>query len=182
MADQKIMASRWRTERSDLYRIRAPFQVREQLIDTGTAVNLVPLGRDSPAFVHADVKTARVALAPTTAAHYRGTRWVMQNNDDGTWSFLNQGQNQNMLAGSTDSVTLGRAPVVGMARFVTTRWLIYHDLAGFRLRLAKRVSGWLGVRDDRLVLSSRDEPAGPWIYWGIQPLPVQKESEPEVLA
>ena len=182
MADQNILASRRRTRRTDLHRLSTPFQIRDQMIDTGAAANLVPLGLISPAFLDADVMTARVALAPTTAAHYRGTRWVMQNNDDGTWSFLNQGQEENMLAGSTDSVTLGRALVEGLARFETTRWLIYHDLSGFRLRLAMRVSGWFGVWDDRLVLSNREEPAGPWLYWGIRPLPVETGSEPEALA
>ncbi len=183
MADQPIAASYRRTRRTDLYRISAPFQIHEHLIETGTAVNIVPLGMDKPAFLDADVMTARVTLAPTTKAYFRGTRWVIQHNDDGTWSFLNQGQDENMLAGSADSVTLGRSLLTeGMARFGTTRWLIYHDLAGFRLRPAMRIGGWLGVSDGRLVLSNRDQTAAAPLYWAIQPLPVETDDGPQISA
>lgn len=186
MADPAIQASYRRAVRTDLHRIWEPFQIGAQRADTGTALHIASLGVTSPSYLDADVMTARVNLAPSTKGIYRGTVWTLQHNEDGTWSLLNQGQAENMLAGSSDSVTLGRPTTAeGMARFATTRWLLYHDIAGFRLRPAMRASGWLRVRDGNLVLSRRDEMAGPWLYWGFQPLPMIKdedESVPEVLA
>jgi hypothetical protein len=32
------------------------------------------------------------------------------------------------------------------------------------------VSGWLGVRDDQLILADRNDLLGRWIYWDLIPL------------
>jgi hypothetical protein len=44
------------------------------------------------------------------------------------------------------------------------------DLIGFRLRPVMAVSGWLGVRDEALILSEPSDSPGRWMYWDIVPL------------
>lgn len=183
MAERPLKASSRRTTRTDLYRLTGPFQIHAQFADTGTEVHLAWCAGATPLYLDADVVTGWVGMAPLTTAPYLGTRWVLQNNGDGTWSFLNQGQPEHMLAGSGDTVTLGRPPAgEGMERFSTTRWLIYHDLTGVRLRPVMGVTGWLGVRDAHPVLAAAQDMVGPWIYWQILPLPTRPVASEETLA
>jgi hypothetical protein len=159
------------TTRQDLYRLTMPFMVNAQVIASGSTIALARSGEVEQPYLDGDVFSSRVTLAPTPADPYTGTRWVIQQGEDGTWGFLNQGQPDNMLVASAGSVALGRPLVgAGMARFVTSRWLIYRDLIGIRLRPVMAVSGWLGVRDDRLVLSEPGDLSGRWMYWDIIPL------------
>ncbi len=159
------------TSRQDLYRLTMPFRVDGKTIASGSAISIARSGAVTLPFLDGDVFSTRITLAPSVAEPYTGTRWVIQQDDDGTWGFLNQGQPENMLVASAGSVALGRPLAgAGMARFVTSRWLMYRDLIGFRLRPVIAVSGWLGVRDDELVLSGLGDPPGRWLYWDIIPL------------
>ena len=156
------------TPRQDLYRLTMPFLVHGQTISSGSNIALSRSGEVARPYLDGDVFSARVTLAPATDDPFTGTRWVLQRNDDGTWGFLNQGQPENMLVASAGSVALGRPLVgAGMARFVTSRWLIYRDLKGFRLRPVMAVSGWLGVRYEKPILSEPGHQPGRWLYWDI---------------
>jgi hypothetical protein len=159
------------TSRQDLHRLTTPFPVDGRIIASGSPIALARSGKVAKPYLDGDVFSTRLTLAPSTADPFTGTRWVIQQQDDGTWGFLNQGQPENMLLASAGSVTLGRSlQAVGMARFVTSRWLLYRDLIGFRLRPVMPISGWLGVRDDQLILADRDDLLGRWIYWDLIPL------------
>jgi hypothetical protein len=159
------------TPRQDLYRLTMPFLVHGQTISSGSPIALSRSGEVARPYLDGDVFSARVTLAPSSADPFTGTRWVLQQNDDGTWGFLNQGQPGNMLVASAGSVALGRPLTgTGLARFVTSRWLIYRDLTGFRLRPVMAVSGWLGVRYEKLILSEPGHQPGRWLYWDIFPL------------
>ncbi|MGV8988550.1 MAG: hypothetical protein ACOH2H_19970 [Cypionkella sp.] len=159
-----------RTELSELRRVVGPFHMDEHAIGNGDRISLATMADTPNVFLDGNVYSATVNLVASRLMPYTGTRWQLRLNGDETWSFLNQGQAEQMLAGSGSIVTLGREPLGGDAeRFNTTRWLLYRDLAGFRLRPCMRVGGWLGVRDGQAVLSSPSEPAGRWLYWIIKP-------------
>jgi hypothetical protein len=159
------------TLRRDLHRLTTPFAVDGKKIESGAAIALARSAEGMLPYLDGDVFSTRVTLAPSVGDPYTGTRWVLRRDEDGTWGFLNQGQPENMLVATAGSVTLARPlAAAGMARFVTSRWLLYRDLIGFRLRPVMPVSGWLGVRDGKLVLSDRNDTLGRWIYWDIIPL------------
>ncbi len=171
MANDYDPAGLRQTTRQDLHRLTAPFPVNAQTIAHGSAIALARSGEVVRPYLDGNVFSTRITLAPTVGDPYTGTLWIMQQDDDGTWGFLNQGQPENMLVASSGSVALGRPLLAaGMARFVTSRWLIYRDLIGFRLRPVAAASGWLGVRDDKLVLSEPGHPSGRWLYWDFIPL------------
>ena len=159
------------TMRQDLCRLTMPFLVDGQIIASGSVIALARSGEVAQPYLDGDVFSTHITLAPLAAEPYTGTRWVIRQDEDGTWGFLNQGQTDKMLVASAGSVTLGRPlAVAGMARFVTSRWLLYRDLMGFRLRPVMAVSGWLGARGGNLILSEPGDPIGRWIYWDIIPL------------
>lgn len=159
-----------RTAQDELQRITQPLLVNGIALATGTWVSMASLADTPNAFLDGNVYAATVNLVPSRLQPYTGTRWLTRLHPDGTWSFLNQGQEEHLLAGSAGIVTLGRAPVrAGFDKFDVTRWLMYRDLTGFRLRPCMQGGGWLGVRDDRAVLSGPKDPADRWIYWAITP-------------
>lgn len=159
-----------RTELGELRRVVGAFRMDEHSIGNGARVSLATLADAPNVFLDGNVYSATVNLVPSRLMPFTGTRWLLRLNDDETWSFLNQGQAEQMLAGSGSVVTLGREPQgIDTDRFNTTRWLLYRDLTGFRLRPCMRVGGWLGVRDGQAVLSKNAEPLDRWIYWAIKP-------------
>ena len=159
-----------RTELGELRRIVGPFRMNEHSIGNGDRVSLATLAEAANVFLDGNVYSATVNLVPSRLMPFTGTRWQLRLNEDETWSFLNQGQEEQMLAGSGSVVTLGREPLgIDVERFNTTRWLLYRDLTGFRLRPCMRVSGWLGVREGQAVLSAPPDIAGRWLYWAIKP-------------
>lgn len=159
-----------RTAPDELVRITRPLHVNGVEIATGTWVSMASLADTPNAFLDGNVYASSINLAPSRLQPYTGTRWLTRLHSDGTWTFLNQGQEEQVLAGSAGIVTLGRPPSVGgFDRFNATRWLMYRDLTGFRLRPCMQGSGWLGVRDSRAVLSGPRDPADRWIYWAITP-------------
>lgn len=158
------------SRRQDLHRLTKPFEVNAQIIAPGSAVALARSGEIAQ-FLDGDVFSSRITLAPMVVAPFTGTRWVVRQDQDGTWGFLNQGQPENSLVATARSVILG-SPLAeaGVSPFASSRWLLYRDLIGFRLRPVTRVSGWLGVRDGTLILSDPCDVAGRWIYWDVIPL------------
>jgi len=171
MATDGDPAALRRLRRADLHRLTKPFLIDTQTITSGRAVALARSGEGTLPYLDGDVFSGGITLAPKAAAPYSGTRWVIQQGPDGTWGFLNQGQPDKMLVASAGFVALGR-PLAGsaMARFATTRWLLYRDLICFRLRPVMAVSGWLGVRDTALILSDPGDVPGRWMYWDVVPL------------
>ena len=97
------------TPRQDLYRLTMPFLVHGHTISGGNPIALSRSGEVARPYLDGDVFSARVTLAPSSADPFTGTRWVLQQNDDGTWGFLNQGQPENMLVASAGSVALFNA-------------------------------------------------------------------------
>lgn len=170
MAEYLTDEAHRRTELGELRRIIGPFRMNEHSIGNGDRISLATMADTPNIFLDGNVYSATVNLVASRETPYTGTRWQLRMNDDGTWSFLNQGQEEQMLAGSGSIVTLGRAPQGPYkGRFNTTRWLLYRDLAGFRLRPCMQVGGWLGVRDGQAVLSTPDDEVGRWLYWIIKP-------------
>ena len=170
MAKRTLHVSYRSTAKNELRRMLVPFQSGGALVDEGSNVVIFSLAHASRMYLDGDVYSAAVTLAPSPTPPYTGTRWVVQLNEDETWSFQNQGHDEELLAGANGIATLARVPTdPDMARLDTTRWLIYSDLGGFRLRPAMRDSGWLGVRDGKTVLSRPEEAAGRWLYWAIEP-------------
>ncbi len=158
------------TAHGELRRITSGFRMNEKAVGHGARISMATLADASNTFLDGNVYSSAVSLAPSRLMPYTGTRWQLRLNSDGSWSFLNQGQDQQMLSGSGDAVTLGREPAFGdVERFNSTRWLLYRDLTGFRLRPCMRVGGWLGVRDSHATLAGVDEPVGRWLYWTITP-------------
>lgn len=158
------------TAHGELRRIAAAFRINERVVGHNARIALATLADADNSFLDGNVYSSAVSLAPSRLIPYTGTRWQLRLNGEGSWSFLNQGQDQQMLSGSGNAVTLGREPAFGdVERFNTTRWLLYRDLTGFRLRPCMRVGGWLGVRDNRATLAGLEEPIGRWIYWSITP-------------
>ena len=171
MADEYGSASLRRRKRQDLHRLTAPFLVDGRTVTSASPIALARSGEVAQPYLDGDVFSGGITLAPKAAEPYSGTRWVIQQDADGTWGFLNQGQPDKMLVASAGCVALGRPLAgAGMARFVTSRWLLYRDLIGFRLRPVMAVSGWLGVRDEALILSEPSDSPGRWMYWDIVPL------------
>lgn len=170
MADYLTGEAHRRTELSELRRIVGPFRMNEHAIGNGDRISLATMADTPNVFLDGNVYSSTVNLVPSREMPFTGTRWQLRLNDDATWSLLNQGQEEQMLAGSGTIVTLGRAPQgQDQERFNTTRWLLYRDLAGFRLRPCMRVGGWLGVRDGHAVLSTADDRVDRWLYWIIKP-------------
>jgi hypothetical protein len=170
MAKRTLHASYRITAKNELRRMLVPFQSGEVLVAPGRNVVIFSLGLASRLYLDGDVYSAAVTLAPSPMPPFTGTRWVVQLNEDETWSFQNQGHNEELLAGANGIATLARVPInPAMAPLDTTRWLIYSDLGGFRFRPAMRDSGWLGVRDGRAVLSRPEDAPGRWLYWAIAP-------------
>jgi hypothetical protein len=150
----------------DLRRVAAPFRVGQEDFDTGTDICLNTLADTPDIYLDGNVYHASANLVPSPKPPYSGTRWQLQLNSDGTWSILNQGQEDQLLSGSGSSVGLGREPTSPeQMRFVTTRWLMYRDRTGFRLRPG--TAGWLAVQDGKVVLSNPGDAPGRWLYWQI---------------
>jgi len=154
----------------ELRRIVGPFRMNEHSIGNGDRISLATMADTPNIYLDGNVYSATVNLVPSRLMPYTGTRWQLRLNNDETWSFLNQGQEEQMLAGSGTIVTLGREPLgADTDRFNTTRWMLYRDLTGFRLRPCMRVGGWLGVRDGQTVLSTPTEAVDRSLYWIIKP-------------
>ena len=162
------MPERYRmTQITDLRRVVEPFSVDELAIRSGDRISIASQAEGANVFLDGNVYAAAVNLVPSRLAPFTGTRWQIRLNDDATWSFLNQGHAEQMLAGSASIVTLGRA--ASLNRFDTTRWLMYRDLTGIRLRPCMRTGGWLAVRGGAAVLAQHDAPVGRSHYWTITP-------------
>ena len=151
----------------DLDRVTEPFSCDGQWIKSTDRVSFSPQEHVGHLFLDGNVHASTVQLVPSRHAPFTGTNWQIRLNDGGTWSLLNQAHETRMLAGSGNFVGLGRP--VPIDQFDTTRWLLYRDLGGFRLRPCMRDSGWLALRDGQAVLLGRDEPVGRSHYWTITP-------------
>jgi hypothetical protein len=169
MAEQALSESLTHSYRKirfdDLDRLIHPFHCDGQLVSSGDRVSMSPHDTADALFLDGNVHASTVHLVPSRQAPFTGTNWQIRLNEGGTWSFLNQGHEARRLAGSGNIVNLGRAALID--RFDTTRWLLYRDLAGFRLRPCMRDSGWLALRDGVAVLAGRDEPVSRSHYWAI---------------
>lgn len=175
MSDPGQLPPPRRTALSDLQRLTGPFKVNGHEIGDGDRVSIATMAEGQTGFLDGNVYSAMVGLVPSRLMPYTGTRWQVRLNPGGTWSFLNQGHEEQMLAGSGGIATLGRPPLTSDAtRFDTTHWLIYRDLTGFRLRPCMRTGGWLGLVEGRVVLCGPEEPVGRWIYWAISPFGVDE--------
>ena len=158
------------TAHGELRRVAMAFRINERVVGNNARIALSTLVDAPNTFLDGNVYSSAVSLAPSRLVPYTGTRWQLRLNGDGSWSFLNQGQDLQMLSGSGNAVTLGREPASGdVERFNTTHWLLYRDLTGFRLRPCMHVGGWLGVRDNQATLAGLEEPVGRWLYWSITP-------------
>ena len=158
------------TAHGELRRITSTFRLNEEAVGHGARISMATLADTASTFLDGNVYSSAVNLAPSRLMPYTGTRWQLRLNGDASWSFLNQGQDQQMLSGSGNAVTLGREPGFGdVEHFNSTRWLLYRDLTGFRLRPCMRVGGWLSVRENYATLAGVDEPVGRWLYWTITP-------------
>ncbi len=170
MAEYSTDERHRRTELGELRRVIGAFQMNEHSIGNGDLVSMATLADTPNPYLDGNVYSASVNLVPSRLMPFTGTRWQLRLNADETWSLLNQGQTEQMLAGSGSIVTLGREPLgIDTERFNTTRWLLYRDLTGFRLRPCMRVGGWLGVQEGHAVLSGKTDAAGRWLYWAIKP-------------
>jgi hypothetical protein len=168
MADITMPDSYRMVRFDDLDRVAAPFSCDGRFIASGDRISISPHEHPGTLFLDGNVHASTVHLVPSRQAPFTGTNWQIRLNADGTWSLLNQGHETRMLAGSGNIVSLGRAALVD--HFDTTRWLLYRDLAGFRLRPCMRDSGWLALRDGLAVLADRGEPVGRSHYWTIAPI------------
>lgn len=155
------------TQITDLRRISEAFRLNDALIKSGDTVSIASQEAGSNVFLDGNVYSSAVNLVPSRMAPFTGTRWQIRLNEDATWSFLNQGHDEQMLAGSGNLVTLGRPSQ--SQRFETTRWLMYRDVTGMRLRPCMKVSGWLAVRDGAAVLAGHEVPISRGHYWTITP-------------
>lgn len=167
MADSAIPFSHRLIKFDDLDRVTKAFSCEGRMINSGDRVSLSPQEHVGSLFLDGNVHASSVHLVPSRQAPFTGTNWQIRLNEGGTWSFLNQGQELRLLAGSGNIVSLGRPAQID--RFDTTRWLLYRDLGGFRLRPCMRASGWLAVRDGAARLAGRDEPVTRAHYWTITP-------------
>ena len=149
----------------DLERVDAAFSCDGKWIASGSRVSFSPQEHVGRLYLDGNVHASSVHLVPSRQAPFTGTNWQIRLHEGGTWSLRNQGPETRMLAGSGPFVSLGRATLID--RFDTTRWLVYRDLGGFRLRPCMRDSGWLALRDGQAVLSGRDEPVSRAHYWTI---------------
>lgn len=168
MPDAALSHSHRKVRFDDLHRVSAAFGAEGRQISSGDRVSLSPQDDVAGRFLDGNVHASSVQLVPSRLPPFTGTNWQIVLNPDGTWSFLNQGHPARMLAGAGSVVNLGTAALID--RFDATRWLIYRDLAGFRLRPCMRDSGWLARRGEGVALAGRAEPVSPAQYWTIAPM------------
>jgi hypothetical protein len=152
----------------DLRRIRAPFRIGQDEIGNGSEVHLSSLAETAETYLDGNVYYGTTQLVPSAKSPYTGTRWQLRLHGDGTWSVLNQGQEDQMLSGASGMVGLGRETASTLqSRFDSTRWLLYRDRTGFRLRPG--TAGWLAVDSGRVVLRLPDAESDRTLYWKITP-------------
>ena len=153
---------------ADLNRITGPFRNAGDTIGDGSNIFLRSLADTPKSFLDGNVFHAVVDLVASTQPPYSGTRWLLRLNKDNSWSFLNQGIEDRLLARSGTSVGMGRdSTMLSDARFSSTHWLMYRDRIGFRLRPGS--GNWLTVRDADLVLSNAATDGDRGRYWDILP-------------
>ena len=151
---------------SDLRRITAAFRNGGDSIGDGSNIFLRSLADTQQPYLDANVFNAVINLVATTEPPFTGTRWLLQLNKDSSWSLLNQGIEDRLLARSGTSVGMGRESAgFSDVRFSATRWLIYRDRIGFRLRPGS--GNWLAVREGRVELSNADRDGDRGLYWDI---------------
>ena len=151
---------------ADLRKITTAFGQGGNTIGDGTAIFLRSLSDTPKPFLDGNVFYSVVNLVETTEPPFTGTRWQLQLNKDNSWSLLNQGIEDRLLARSGTTVGMGReSAALSDARFSATHWLIYRDRIGFRLRPSS--GNWLAVRDGRVVLSNADSDGDRGLYWDI---------------
>jgi hypothetical protein len=169
MAEAAISPSHRKIRFDDLDRVDKAFSCDGRMISSGDRISISPQEHPGGLFLDGNVHALTVQLVPSRQAPFTGTNWQIRLNDGGTWSLLNQGHEMRRLAGSGTVVSLGSPGLLD--RFDTTHWLLYRDLAGFRLRPCMRDSGWLALRNGQAVLAGRDEPVGRSHYWTITAFP-----------
>lgn len=97
------------------------------------------------------------------ASWMTGLNWRFLANPDGTWTILNQGQEDYALCAARDRVVLGRA---GLA---SARWLIYRDSRHNHFMLRPVGLPWLSAGEDGPMLGRTDTGRPMANRWRIQP-------------